>query len=118
MHDATECGVQGGLVEMADSAGVRFDIDPEAFVYGDGVRAVCDAIGVDPLQVTSSGTLLIAIDPDDVDRAIERLEAQGTSASVVGTVSEGEGVFADGERLRHPGTDPSWAVYDEYRSGG
>jgi len=118
MHDATECGVQGGLVEMANSAGVRFDIDPEAFVYGDGVRAVCDAIGVDPLQVTSSGTLLVAIDPDDADRAVERLEAQGTPASVVGTVSEGEGVFADGERLRHPGTDPSWAVYDEYRSGG
>ncbi|PSP37846.1 hydrogenase expression protein [Halobacteriales archaeon QH_7_65_31] len=118
MHDATECGVQGGLVEMAESAGVRFDIDPEAFVYGDGVRAVCDAIGVDPLQVTSSGTLLVAIDPDDADRAVERLEAQGTPASVVGTVSEGEGVFANGERLRHPGTDPSWAVYDEYRSGG
>ncbi|PSQ52158.1 hydrogenase expression protein [Halobacteriales archaeon SW_8_65_20] len=118
MHDATECGVQGGLVEMAESAGVRFDIDPEAFVYGDGVRAVCDAIGVDPLQVTSSGTLLVAIDPDDADRAVERLEAQGTPASVVGAVSEGEGVFADGERLRHPGTDPSWAVYDEYRSGG
>ena len=116
MHDATECGVQGGLIEMADSAGVRMDIDREAFVYGDGVQAVCDAIGVDPLQVTSSGTLLVAIDPDDAERAVDRLTEQGTPAAVVGTVSAGEGVFESGERLAHPGSDPSWAAYDEYRS--
>ena len=116
MHDATECGVQGGLVEMADSAGVRVDIDRDAFTYADGVRAVCDAIGVDPLQVTSSGTLLVAIDPDDAERAVERLDEQGTPAAVVGTVSAGEGVFESGERLEHPGSDPSWAAYDEYRS--
>ncbi|RNJ25275.1 AIR synthase family protein [Halosegnis longus] len=116
MHDATECGVQGGLVEMADSAGVRIDIDRDAFTYGEGVRAVCDAIGVDPLQVTSSGTLLVAIDPTDAERAVERLAEQGTPAAVVGTVSDGEGVFESGERLAHPGSDPSWAAYDEYRS--
>ncbi|MDZ7746486.1 MAG: AIR synthase family protein [Halobacteriales archaeon] len=116
MHDATECGVQGGLVEMAQSAGVRMDIDREAFVYGEGVRAVCDAIGVDPLQVTSSGTLLVAIDPADADRAVERLREQGTAASVVGDISAGEGVYESGTRLEHPGSDPSWAAYDEYRS--
>lgn len=117
MHDATECGIQGGLVELAASADVRIDLDRDAIVYGDGVQAVCEAIGVDPWQVTSSGTLLVAVDPTDADAVVNALVARGTRAAVVGEVSTGEGVFADGERLSHPETDPSWAKYEEFRAG-
>ncbi|MFC7176580.1 AIR synthase family protein [Halosegnis marinus] len=118
MHDATEGGVQGGLVEMATGAGVRFDLHRDRMPYAEGVRAVCEAIDVDPWQVTASGTLLIAVAPDDADALVAALESRGTPAAVVGEVSAGEGVYADGERLRHPGTDPSWPKYDEFRERG
>lgn len=117
MHDATEGGIQGGLAEMAESAGVRFDVARDAMPYGEGVRAVCAAIGVDPWQVTSSGTLLLAVAPADADAVVAALEGRGTRAAVVGEVATGEGVYAGGERLEHPGTDPSWAKYEEFRDG-
>lgn len=118
MHDATECGVQGALVEMSESAGVRFDLNRGAMPYADGVRAVCDAIGVDPWHVTASGTLVVAVAPEDADAVVAALAARGTRAAVVGDVTDGTGVYADGARLSHPGTDPSWAKYDEFRNGG
>ncbi len=43
MHDVTEGGLAGALNEMADGAGVRFDIDRAAVPMQPGVQAVCDA---------------------------------------------------------------------------
>ncbi|MFB6119225.1 AIR synthase family protein [Halosegnis sp.] len=117
IHDATECGVQGGLVEMAASAGVRIEIERAQLPYGEGVQAVCETLGVDPLQVTSAGTLLVAA-PDDAAMAlVERLRDQGTRAAVVGCVADGNGLYIDGERREHPGADPSWAAYEAFGEG-
>ena len=110
MHDATEGGIQGGLVEMATGAGVRFDVERAAVPVRDGVGPVCEALGVDPWQVTSCGTLLCAVAPDDADDVVAALEARGTPAAVVGTASEGSGVYVDGEAVTAPDTDPSWAA--------
>lgn len=110
MHDATEGGVSGGLVEMADGADVRFDIDRSAVPVLDGVVPVCDALGVDPWQVTSCGTLLSTVASSDADAVVAALEARGTPAAVVGTVSEGRGVYVDGNEITAPETDPSWAA--------
>jgi hydrogenase expression/formation protein HypE len=117
MHDATECGIQGALVEMARGAGVRFDVERAAVPVADGVAAVCAALDVEPWHVTSSGTLVIAVAPDAAARVVEALRARDTPAAVVGSVAAGEGVYVDGERVAHPETDPSWAafaaLYDE-----
>jgi hydrogenase expression/formation protein HypE len=111
MHDATEGGVAGGLVEMAHGAGVRFDVEHSAVPVAPGVEAVCAAVDVDPWQVTSCGTLLLSVAPEDADRVVAAFEARGTPAAVVGEVSAGDGVYVDGERVEHPDVDPSWAVY-------
>jgi len=111
MHDATEGGVLGGLNEMAAGAGVRFDVESAATPLAPGVEAVCDAVGVDPWRVTSCGTLLVTVDPNDADAVVDALESQGTPAAVVGYVSEGQGVYVDGERVEAPEADPSWAAY-------
>jgi hydrogenase expression/formation protein HypE len=110
MHDATEGGIAGGLVEMATGADVRFEIDRDAVPVAAGIEAVCGAIGVDPWHVTSCGTLLIAVDPADAEAVVGALENRGTAAAVVGTVVEGSGVVADGEAVEPPERDPSWAA--------
>lgn len=110
MHDATEGGVAGGLVEMADGADVRFDIDGDAVPMGDGVAAVCDAADVDPWHVTSCGTLLMAVDSADAADVVAALERRGTTAAVVGEVTGGSGVYVDGDRVSAPDVDPSWAA--------
>ncbi|MCU4719553.1 AIR synthase family protein [Halapricum hydrolyticum] len=108
MHDATEGGIAGGLNEMADGAGVRFEIDSAAVPMADGVEAVCDAIDVDPWHVTSCGTLLIAAERGDAADVVAALEKRGTPAAIVGRVRDGSGVYADGHRVEPPATDPSW----------
>ena len=117
MHDATEGGVLGGLNEMATGAGVRFDVDGREMPIAPGVEAVCDAIEVDPWQVTSCGTLLVTVDPADAAAVVAALEARGTPAAVVGLVAEGEGVYVDGERVETPEGDPSWAAAADLADG-
>jgi len=114
MHDATEGGVAGGLVEMAGGAGVRFDIDSDAMPLALGVEAVCDAVDVDPWTVTSAGTLLVAVESGDGEAVAESLRGRGTPAAVVGAVTDGDGVFVDGEALSAPESDPSWAVFERF----
>ncbi|MFB6130385.1 MAG: AIR synthase family protein [Salinigranum sp.] len=113
MHDATEGGVRGGLDEMARGAGVRIDVERSAVPVADGVEAVCESVGVDPWSVTSSGTLLVTVAPEDADAVVSALRARGTLAAVVGTVSEGAGAYLDGDRIDPPSVDPSWAAFAE-----
>lgn len=110
MHDATEGGVVGGLVEMAAGAGVRFDVERAKVPLAPGVEAVCEAAGVDPWLVTSCGTLLVTVVPNDADAVVAALESRGTPAAVVGRVAAGEGVYVDGERVEAPDADPSWGA--------
>ncbi|MFC6757492.1 MULTISPECIES: AIR synthase family protein [Haloarcula] len=117
MHDATEGGIAGGLVEMAGGAGVRFDIDGDAVPVAPGVAAVCDAVGVDPWQVSSAGTLLCAVEAGRGAAVAEVIRDGGTPAAVVGSVTDGEGVFVDGDRLSAPESDPAWAEFERFSEG-
>jgi hydrogenase maturation factor len=114
MHDATEGGLQGALVELARTGGVRLDADSEAVPYLPGVRASCDFFDIDPWKATSEGTLVLTVEPEGVEDVLAALDAEGIPAAEIGAVREGEGVFVDGERVEHPEVDPSWAVFEEY----
>ena len=114
MHDATEGGVHGALVEMARSAGVRIDFDPAAAPTMPGVEAACAAFGLDPWIVTSEGTLVVTVAPEGADDVLAALGDEEIPAADIGEVGEGEGVYASGNQVEHPDVDPSWAVYAEY----
>lgn len=118
MHDATEGGLLGAFCEMAESAGVRFEVDTEGIPVRSGVRAVCDAIDVDPWTVTTSGTLVVAVDPADADAVRSAIEARGTPVGVAGHVVAGEGVEFDGTEWRDPPSDPSWDAYARFAGDG
>jgi hydrogenase maturation factor len=111
MHDATEGGLLGAFCEMAASAGVRFEVSTDDIPIQPGVEAVCDALGVDPWTVTTSGTLVVAVAPADTERVKAALEARGTPVGVAGTVVDGGGVAFRGEEWTDPPRDPSWDAY-------
>ncbi len=48
MHDATECGIWGGLYEIAQAAGLGVRIEKEKIVVEDCVKEICDYFGIDP----------------------------------------------------------------------
>lgn len=60
MHDATEGGVIGAIAELAQSTGCGVDVNLEAIPIRAETRAICSFFNIDPLQLVSSGALLIA----------------------------------------------------------
>jgi hydrogenase expression/formation protein HypE len=114
MHDATECGIYGGLYEMARAAGVRIEFEREKVPVLPGVMEACEFFGIDPWSSISEGTLLLTVDPEGVDDVLSALAAENIPAAAVGEVVEGSGLEADGEPVDHPGIDPFWGAFEEY----
>jgi hydrogenase expression/formation protein HypE len=116
MHDATEGGVLGGLLEVAKASGSGIRVDLDAVPLLPEVRAVCDHVGIDPYSSISEGTLIATVVAGREDAFVAALAAEGISAAVVGQMidaSEGAVLVRDGreEPLEHPGLDPFWAAF-------
>lgn len=114
MHDATECGVYGGLYEVARAAGAGIEIERDRVPVMDGVMDACDFFDIDPWSSISEGTLVATVPPTGVDDVLSALETEGIPAADVGEVVEGSGLVVDGEPTDHPGVDPFWAAMEEY----
>jgi hydrogenase expression/formation protein HypE len=116
MHDATEGGVLGGLLEVAMAAEVGLRVDLDAIPILPEVAAVCGHVGIDPYVSISEGTLIATVVPDRADALVEALGAAGIDAAVVGEMLEpaaGHLLVARGREvaLRHPGLDPFWGAF-------
>jgi hydrogenase maturation factor len=123
MHDATECGVWGGLFEIAQASAVGMAIDKDKIIVQDAVRKVCDLFGVDPYSSISEGTLIITCRPHKAQEVIRRLGDKGIPATMVGEIvdsRQGMRVFEQGtaRELTHPKVDPFWAAFGKAASQG
>ena len=98
MHDPTEGGLATGLHELATAANVGLEIDAGAVPVYAETRALCDVFDLDAWGVIASGSLLIAVDPDDAARVVEALRSNAIEASIIGRVVErARGVMLRGE---------------------
>jgi hydrogenase expression/formation protein HypE len=121
MHDATEGGVLGGLLEVAVASDVGMRIQLDAIPIRPEVRAVCDHVGIDPLISISEGTLIATVRPDRAIGYVAACAREGIDAAIVGDVTErSEGrvlIEHGGERaLEHPGLDPFWGAFGAWAS--
>src|SRR5207237_6518254 len=82
MHDPTEGGIVGAAWEMAEASGCGFRIEVERVVVRAPTRAICAALGVDPLRLIASGALLVAC--RDGSRMLRGLREHGISATQIG----------------------------------
>ena len=73
MHDPTEGGVLNGIHEMADAAGLGVRVFEEKITVEPETAKICRFYEIDPLQLISSGALLIAADPEAADRIVDAL---------------------------------------------
>jgi len=115
MHDATERGVWGGLVEIAGSAGTGLVVDRAAIPLRPESRAVCRLFDIDPYSTSSEGTLLLTCVPAVAETILHRLHTEGIDAALIGELtSPDEGirvVEAGREReLTAPAIDPFWTA--------
>ncbi|MBN2331346.1 MAG: AIR synthase family protein [Candidatus Aenigmarchaeota archaeon] len=119
MHDATECGVFGGLFEVAQVSGAGMRIALEDIVFQDVIRKTCECFGIDAFKAISEGTLIATVNPDKAGAVVKALERKGIPASIIGEVLPGgEGItVSEGGReygLEHPHADPFWIRFEEY----
>ena len=118
MHDATECGIWGGLYEVAQAAGLGVRVDKEKIVVEPGVAEICQFFGIDPYASISEGTLIITCRPHKADQVLKVFAARGIKASIAGELtpaSKGMVLVEKGreKKLEHPIVDPFWrAFYD------
>jgi hydrogenase maturation factor len=123
MHDATECGVWGGLFEVAQASGVGMTIDKDKIIVQDAVRKVCDLFGIDPYSSISEGTLIITCRPHRAKEVVRRLSDKGIPAGMAGEIVEsrqGMRFFENGtsQELIHPKVDPFWGAFGKAASQG
>ena len=84
MHDATECGVWGGLYETAQAANLGVRIEKERIVVEDCVTEICRYFGIDPYASISEGTLIIACREHKAESVVKALARKGIKSSIVG----------------------------------
>ncbi len=121
MHDATEGGVLGGLLEVAAASEVGMRVELDAIPVRPEVRAVCDHIGIDPYTAISEGTLIATVVADRAEGFLEVLGREHIDAAIVGEVTDptsGRVLVASGVEgpLEHPGLDPFWGAFGAWAS--
>ena len=100
MHTPTEGGVLNGLLEVSEACKLGFTVYDDDMPVLDETKAISKALGIDPLKLLSSGSLLICVDPDRSKDIILGLEKIGVKSKVIGKMTEGPCVIIDGNGVK------------------
>jgi len=116
MHDATECGIWGGLHEFAQAAGLGVRVEKEAIVVEPCVTEICSYFGIDPYASISEGTLIAACRANKAQTVVDALSRKGIKSSIVGELTQpdkGMVLVEKGKekKLKHPIVDPFWKAF-------
>ncbi|MDO4870264.1 MAG: hydrogenase expression/formation protein HypE [Bacillota bacterium] len=95
MRDITRGGLGTVLNEIADSSGVKIELDEESIPVDDEVRGFADILGLDPLYMGNEGKMIAVVPEDQAEKALEIMKAteHGKNSAIIGRVMEGEGTF-------------------------
>jgi thiamine-monophosphate kinase len=89
-------GLGGDAVHLAEASGVAARVELAQLPLADGVEAVAEASGSDPMELATAGgedyELLVALPPDRVEDARRALDSLGVALTAIGELTEGEGV--------------------------
>ena len=91
MHDPTEGGLEGGLLEIRNACGLGIALDMDAIPVSPLTRRAAKALGFDPLHLISSGMLVAVVPPDEAEKARARLGEEGIASSIIGRFMEPRG---------------------------
>lgn len=89
LRDLTRGGAAAALHEIATDAGVTLSLEESSMPVRGDVRAACELLGLDPLQVACEGRFAAVVPASEGDATLEVLRRHPVSAGAVrvGTVS-------------------------------
>jgi len=122
MHDPTEGGVAGGLQELAIASQLGIIAYEEKMIIRKETQILLSTVGADPLKTISSGSLLIAAEPNAAPKIVEKLNQVGIPASIIGEIIEDSEkryiVRKDGSKMSLHGyiADDLWKTLSQHLS--
>ncbi len=121
MHDPTEGGLSNGIHEICDASGIGVEIDTEKIPIATVTRQICTQLEIDPLNLISSGSMLISCENGHAADVIQRLSDAGVTATQIGSfvsdstyrkIKEGSSI----RDLQRPDTDALWSALKRIKS--
>ncbi len=107
MHDPTEGGLLGGLVEMSIASGRKLVVYEEKIPVAQETKIIARALGLNPLKLISSGVLVATIPRGLLDTVLDIGQRTGIELSVIGRVEDGFGV----ELVRRDGSRETYSEF-------
>jgi len=89
LRDPTRGGLASTLNEFARQSLAGIVIQEDKIPVKEGVRAVCELLGFDPLYVANEGKLVAIVKPGDADKVLAQMKqnSYGREASIIGEVT-------------------------------
>jgi hydrogenase maturation factor len=109
MHDVTEGGLATALEELSVAGEHKIRVDLEHIPVFDQTRKFCEVLGLDPLGLIGSGSLLICCRPQNGPVLIKRLQDAFIAVTPIGRVS-GPGAGVEALRGGRPARWPRFEV--------
>jgi len=115
MHDATECGIWGGLYEMARAGNYGLRIEQELIPIQPVIQQTAELFEFDPFCAISEGTLITIVDKKESDDLVKSFNKKNILSAVIGEVvpeKNGIRIINKGKyrELKHPKIDPYWTL--------
>ena len=92
MKDPTRGGTAVALNEIASKSGLEFELQEDKIPIRPAVQSLCNVLGLDPLNMSCEGTVVMTANPDSTDELLSALARHKTTkhAQVVGKVQKGK----------------------------
>jgi len=95
MHDVTEGGLATAAEELSIAGGFQIKIDMDTIPVFTETRRVCRLLGIDPLGLIGSGSLLICCRRTGCESLMSAIRRAGIDVTCIGEVQEeGQGITA------------------------
>jgi hydrogenase expression/formation protein HypE len=90
MKDPTRGGLANLLNEWSEKSRVGILIEEEKIPMREGVRAACEMLGLDPLEIGNEGKIALAIVPEKAEEVVEAIRSsdEGKDAALVGEATD------------------------------
>lgn len=114
VHQLSDGGILAALWEVGEAAKLGLEVDLKKMTIRQDVIEICEFIGVNPYQLSSTGSALVVI--EDGQRLVEAVRNLGIDCEIIGRTTSGNErvIFNGGEKrfLDRPTQGELMKLYD------
>jgi hydrogenase expression/formation protein HypE len=90
LRDLTRGGLASALVEIAESANLKIELDENEISVTGEVQGACEILGLDPLYVANEGRFITICPKNEAQKIIDIMKShpQGKNARIIGKVKK------------------------------